>query len=66
MPEFFIAILLIFLPNGQVSMETLPFEHYAECRQVTQAAEAAARAQIPGADVRSSCVSSESIGQMGV
>lgn len=66
MQEFFIAIMLIFLPDGRISMESLPIETYAQCRQVTDAASAKAKAAFPGADVRVSCVSTETIGQLGV
>jgi hypothetical protein len=66
MQEFFIAILLIFAPDGRTSMEALPVPTYSDCRKLTSAAEAVAKANMPGAEVRSACVSSETIGQKGV
>lgn len=59
--EFFIAILLIFTPDGRVAMETLAFETYAECRRVTEAAAQEARAKLPGFDVRTACISTDKI-----
>jgi len=63
--EFFIAILLIFLPDGRVGMETLAVPSYNDCSRLVQGAEAEAKTKYPGADIRTSCVSSESIGQNG-
>jgi hypothetical protein len=63
--EFFIAILLIFLPSGQVGFETMPVATYAECSRLVSEAEKIAKRSNPGAEVRVSCISSETIGQNG-
>lgn len=66
MPEFFIAIMLILMPDGRVSIETLPIQTRSECQKVIEEASAVAAAKFPGADVRVSCISTEQIGQLGV
>lgn len=63
--EFFIAILIVYM-NGQVAhFETLPVRSYNDCSRLISAVEAKVKEQNPDADVRTSCVSSESIGQNG-
>lgn len=66
MPEFYIAIMMIFTPAGEFGFEAQPVASYSECMDLTRLAQAMAAAQYPGADIRVSCVSSESIGQNGV
>ena len=66
MPDFYIAVLLILTSNGELGFEAVPVQSYAECRQMTQLGEALAKAQYPDADIRTSCIASESIGQNGV
>lgn len=62
---FFIAVLIVYI-NGQLAhFETLPVQNYNDCQRLVSASEAQVKAQQPDADVRTSCIPSESIGQNG-
>lgn len=62
---FFIAILIVYMDGQLAHFETLPVPSYSDCQKLVAAVEERAKTQLPGADVRTSCVASESIGQNG-
>lgn len=65
--EFFIAIVIAFSPTQPTPyFEAVPFRDESTCKQAVNSAEELLKERFPDADVRISCVSSESIGQNSV
>lgn len=66
MQEFFIAIMLIFLPDGETKMGTATASTHKECVELVTVSAVMAATAHPDAHIRTSCVSTEAIGQNGV
>lgn len=65
--EIFIALLLVILPNGEIGLAAQPVPSYSECQELVQLTADDLKLKLPeGTDIRTSCISSNSIGQNGV